>query len=421
MNWYLAGNAAYSKAWRLNADARTERLAYRHNAYVVTGGNNGYHPGQNVKWTGMSAFTTVVVADVSGMEVAEGTRGVIECIGGVAMFSNAFVLYKNADGSVELVQCRSGKEIANSEKITIPAGQITPGYHLFAITYEETTTMTMTITLSVDGGQPLAMAGSQRPTTSTTTSIGTGGFQIGALWNGAMPAPYAVGAGMAVYSVLGWGNALSGDEIRAVYEAYEPVFATPIPFDDSRSFNNGFADGILYVPSAEGEGTLRSSLGTVEIPAGETVSLASLDFGVTGNGSYELNVLGTLNVTSTSTVYNVRSEVADRKGIIFGRNGAGVGAENVLGTLRAPDSWLEVNYSHASEVMTIDGGTVTVRGVYAPNVNGGSSNASLVLKNGGVLEAAEFHLTGAWPRPMSVIIPSAMSFALSETIKTALR
>ena len=374
-NWYSA--VAYATQWHWDHAVVRERIAYSRNAYSV---NDNYKPGTDVQWPNMTAFTMAYIFDVTDMEVAEGKRGVMASMG-AAPSGNSIQLYKGPDGSVSITGRAGGSDLADCTA-TIPASEISQGYHLFIVTCDYGT---QTAALRMDGGAVRSISYGYQPTV---------GFQIGKTWDPGQTDPWAFGTGLGVYAVFGWEKVLTDQEITLLYNDYADALGTPVNYNFTSDFNNGNNAGVLYVPTMTGGNALQGTRGTIEIPTNSVVSVPSICLGNSGTAyNYTFNVKGTLNVTAASTTYNVYSEKGNKLGILFG-HWAGTGVENITGTLNAPDAWLETTYTHTSETLNIDGGKVTVRGIYAPNTSG---NSSATLSNGGTLEVGELRLDKAWP------------------------
>lgn len=355
-NWYSA--VAYAAQWHWDHAVVRERIAYSRNAYSV---NDNYKPGTDVQWPNMTAFTMAYIFDVTDMEVAEGKRGVMASMG-AAPSGNSIQLYKGPDGSVSITGRAGGNDLADCTA-TIPASEISQGYHLFVVTCDYGT---QTATLRMDGGAVRSISYGYQPTV---------GFQIGKTWDPGQTDPWALGTGLGVYAVFGWEKVLADQEITLLYNDYADVLGTPVTYNFTSDFNNGNNAGVLYVPTMTGDNALQGTRGTIEIPTNSVVSVPSICLGNSGTAyNYTFNVKGTLNVTAASTTYNVYSEKGNKRGILFG-HWAGTGVENIYGTLYAPDAWLETTYTHTSETLNIDGGKVTVRGIYAPNRTGSPSTS----------------------------------------------
>ena len=109
--------------------------------------------------------------------------------------------------------------------------------------------------------------------------------------------------------------------------------------------------------------------------------------------SVTLNINGTVNVTSVSDTYNVYygGDYSKYKGILFGHyKGTGTYNVNSTGSLIATNAWLQMVYSAGQQDLSINGGTVRVKGIYSDKAN----SASVTLKDGGVLEVNEIISNG---------------------------
>lgn len=140
--------------------------------------------------------------------------------------------------------------------------------------------------------------------------------------------------------------------------------------------------------TSSGNTMLGATKGVLTIAEGASVSVPHVRL-VNSNGSVPctMNVNGALTVTSESTGSNVYSERGNYKGILFGHY-YGSSTVNVgsTGSINGTAAWVQLTYT-APNTMTVNGGTVKVRGI-----NGGSysgANSPLTLTGGGVIEVAE--------------------------------
>ncbi len=376
-NWYSAID--YAAKWHWDHNVRCERIAYGRNAFCVMRANSA-HPGTDVLWTNMTAFTMAFIVDVTDMTGGDDLWKVIACMGGND--GSALTLFKDPDGGVSL-RPRTDRTDRDDYVLTIPASEISQGYHLFVVTCDVNGQKT---TLRMDDGATRDMNYAVQPTV---------GFQIGKNWNGTRPATWGFGDGLGVYAVFGWEKVLTSEQIALLYADYADALGTPVNYNFTSDFNNGHDSGVLYIPTMTGDNALQGTRGTIEIPTNSVVSVPSICLGNSGTAyNYTFNVKGTLNVTAASTTYNVYSEKGNKRGILFG-HWAGTGVENIYGTLNAPDAWLETTYSHTTETLNIIGGTVKVRGIYARNADSIASSAT--ISDGGTLEVAELKLDKNWP------------------------
>ena len=371
--------------WRWDAWAdriKHERIAYGRNAYVI---RNGYNPGMKINWPNMTAFSMAFVVDITDMTGDPEKWSVMACLGGIYDYENSLVLFKNPDGGVSLRPRKLGVDDDNNV-LTIPASEITQGYHLFVVTCD---TATDVIALRMDDG-----TGDKTKSMIYDCQLSVG-FQLGKNWNGTTPATWQYGIGMGVYAVYGWERALSGTEIDAILAVYDNAIGTPVAYNYISDFNNGYNDSILSVPTMTGDDyPLKGTRGTIDIPTNSTVTVPSVCLGNSDTAyDYAFNVNGTLNVTSTSgyNVYNVRN---DNRGILFGHY-HGTGVENIYGTLNASNCWIQACLTFTSTTLNINGGKVTALGIYRASRDGNASSAS--ISNGGVLEVAELKLDASWP------------------------
>lgn len=382
-NWY--SDVAYATKWHWDHNAYCERIAYGRNAFCVMRANNAY-PGTDVQWPNMTAFTMAFVVDVTDMTGGDDLWKVIACMGGTYNTENALVLSKDPEGGVSLRPRTLGADM-DDYTLTIPASEISQGYHLFVVTCD--TTGDGTLSLSMDDG-----AG-DKTKTMTFLCQPSVGFQVGKNWNGGRPATWGYGDGLGVYAVFGWEKVLTSEQIALLYDDYADALGTPVNYSFTSDFNNGHDTGVLYIPTMTGDNALQGTRGTIEIPAKSVVTVPSVCLGNSGTAyNYTFNVRGTLNVTAASTIYNVYSEKGNKRGILFG-HWAGTGVENIYGTLNAPDAWLETTFTHTTETLNIIGGTVKVRGIYARTADGIASSAT--ISDGGTLEVAELKLDKSWP------------------------
>ena len=400
-NWW-EGNTYWQ--WDHISNPCNVRIAQNRNAYSVLSGGY-YSPGTEVQWTNMTAFTTAYIVDVTDMATDDKWK-IIAYMGGRYRTENALVLFKDPDGGVSLRWSTAGVDDNTEGRVLqIPASEISQGYHLFTVTCDMVNQQT---TLRMDDGAKRSMNYAMQP---------AAGFQIGSAWGGYVPATWGNGNGLGVYAIFGWEQVLTDDQVAALYDKYSFALGTPIYYCYDSNFNNGYDDGILYVPTmTSDEYAFRATRGTIEMPTNSTVTVPSVCLGNAGTAyNYTFNVRGTMNVTSVSTTNNVYRERCDNngvggRGILFG-HWAGTGVENIYGTLNAPNCWLETTYTHTSQVLNIDGGKVTVRGIYARN-----DKSSATISNGGVLEVGEFKLDGNWPLTCGAGTIRALSYDGSQGI-----
>ena len=135
--------------------------------------------------------------------------------------------------------------------------------------------------------------------------------------------------------------------------------------------------------------SLRATKGVLTIAEGADVSVPYVQLVNSSDSSQActLNIGGRLAVTSTSTGSDVYSERLNFKGILLGHY-YGSCAVNVLqgGSLIGENAWLQMTYT-APTVLTINGGSVKVRGINAAVKTDRASD--IVLTGGGTLEIAE--------------------------------
>ncbi len=135
------------------------------------------------------------------------------------------------------------------------------------------------------------------------------------------------------------------------------------------------------------------SNGEVEIATGANITVPHLRF-VNYNDtsdSVELNVNGTLNISSTSSQANVWGERDNYMGSLFGHyHGQGVYNVNAGGKFLSDNAYIQIVYTAEVQTLNVNGGEVKVRGIQANNTNG-----SVTLSNGGKLSLAEGFLNKA--------------------------
>ena len=333
---------------------------------------SGKHPWCNISKK-TTAFTYAIYADVSHMETA---KGVVSAFGTTG---NGLVLYRektsDLDDYVKLARVSSGSITTPS---WVPGVAVLPGFHLYTFTFDPETGAAA---LYLDDGSTCAVTDGD-----TKPHLGTGdlanGFQLGSIYQGVGNSGFKVGVDMAVCAVRGYDTALDAGSVA--------VLASKFPATDGNvnwTIAPENAGNTYIVPSRTlGDSNyLGITRGTLTIPSNSTVNVKHLRVLNLGydTDSTTVNIDGTVNVTSTSSDPDVWYERNQNKGILFG-HWSGTATYNITGRLIGENAYLQTVYTAGTQTININGGTVSVKGVWAYK-----NTSSINITNGGTLEVAE--------------------------------
>ena len=334
------------------------------------------------------SFSFAIYADVSKM---------LDVSDGGAEEKRVMLDIGNASGNVTIYREGNYVKAAN---VTANTGTIqgetsvpvTAGYHLYTVVYDSTTKK---LTLYKDDGTG---ANAKSESAALESLVMNDGFQIGST-HGALPTTFWRGDNMAFAAVVGYNAPLTDGEI-ANLATYTYVATDGTTF--SHTINNTTdATFTLYSIEQTGNNYLGGSLGTYNIPSGQTVTVPALRFlnRNQGTDSVTLNVAGTLNISTSYNNKNVYSRQYDGyyEGVLFGHY-YGSGTYNVTGTLDASNVYIEMGYdtSGGTSALTISkvdnsAGIVKTKGFFAKD---GRNNTSVTITDGGTLEVSDIPADG---------------------------
>ncbi len=328
-----------------------------------------------------SAFSFALYADVS--QVGSDGRKVLASFGNS---SAGLVLYRQGDyvkvGRVTSAGFTGGWAAA----VAIPAS----GYHLYTVTYDPNGT----IALYLDDGA----------SSSSSSSLGAmslnAGMQIGGMYQGVPTGnvfndgAFAQGIGMAFASIRGYDAVLGPDNVAKLAESFPAVSSLNPDWNITVNKANNATFTACDATMTQGH-TLQVHRGAFVIPEGNTLSvpiLRTLNID-SGSPTITATIDGTLDITGTSGK-NVWSERggANPGGIVFGEwTGSGAYTISSTGKILAPNAYLQTVKSAGNQDITVNGGVISVKGIWADT---GRNNSSITLQNGGTLEVADIPSDG---------------------------
>ena len=358
--------------------------------YEVKDGEHPYNTA--VTWSGKSA-TIALYADIS--QVANTGKPVLVGIGASGTDNKDFILlYRDAD-KVKLAVWNVGvydsiatHMVGTAASVDVPS----VGYHLY------------TATFNPDGALTLycdSVAGT--PGSAGRALDVLAGFQIGNLFKGVANGTWSrcsgehgltKGVGMAFAAIRGYDAVLGPDNVAKLAESFPAV--SPLNPDWNITVDKANNAKFTACDATMTQGhTLQVHRGAFVIPEGNTLSvpiLRTLNIN-SGSPTITATIDGTLDITGTSgkDVWSARGG-ANPGGIVFGEwNGSGTYTISSTGKILAPHSYLQTVKSAGSQTITVNGGVISAKGIWADT---SKNNSSITLQNGGTLEVADIPSDG---------------------------
>ena len=327
--------------------------------------------GTSTPYGNMSAksgqFSFAVYADVAQVP-STGKKRVL-----VSFSKNNYtklVLYREGDNLKFGLFSNQNAGIGAHATLPVPSA----GFHLIAGVCDLSTA---TVSLYVDSSSDTQSQGS-----SYTLS---NGFQLSAIYEN--DTAYDKGENFALSKFMGYDRALTAEEVATLSSRYPATDGTQITADISPSISEKTLT--VYDSEATGNQYLGITAGTLTIPANNTVTVPQMR--VMNTGSVTVNINGTVEIDSSMDSLPATGEafISGYKGILLGGVDAAVkGTYNITGTIDASDAYLWGAYAGDDQTININGGRVSVKGLY----DGGkyvTSYAKVYLTNGGTLEVGE--------------------------------
>ena len=291
-------------------------------------------------------------------------------------------LRKDMDNDKLQLVAGNGAESVAAVEIDIPTGG---GYHLYTATFSTTGG----ISLTVDGNSDSKVSNTSACTCPVV------GFQIGSMYEGCVSEETPV-KHMPIVALLGYDKVLSDSEVEALAGAYPVSSVVTGSSVMSYSVNNGK----LYSGTMENTTQrLELDVGTLCIPADQTLTIPSLRVGNTSTGNaYGIELDGMLKIRGTSTGSgtgdsgnaNIRGDVNSNTGGLLLGEWTGSGTYNIRGLLDAENNYMMLYYDAAAQTYNVNGGAIKAKGLQCRAYNTGrSGNATVNLTNGGTIEVAE--------------------------------
>lgn len=340
---------------------------------------SGFNPWVAFPTPTATGWSFSVYADVSKTSDSTTSRPVLACFGD-SNSGNTLLLYREGS-AVKLGWYKSGAFVAGWEA---SVSEVSAGFHLYTFTCDPTTGK---VTLYVDGGS----ASSNDSEYLFGTMDLPAGFQLGKAY-GSGVSGFATATGMAVAAFMYYDSELNAAEVAALAAKYPATDGTVICANIDNKISESAIRGsaiTVYSSTAAGNQYLGvSGAATLNIPAGETVNVPHFRTQNVNTGNATVNINGTVNVTSTSSSYNVYDERESYKGILFGHwNGAGTATYNIgaTGALVGENAWLQTVFGSGAQTINVSGGTLKVKGLYSNKAN----NSTVALSGGGLIEVGE--------------------------------
>ena len=322
---------------------------------------SSWHPGSSI--TPPSSFTFSVLADVSAVD-RSAKNYVMAAIGNGN--KNRFIVMYCREGYVRLGNFSEGNWTGSTTLgIAIPT---TPGYHLWTATCNSDGTLA----LYRDNGIVTEEHQSANPANALSMPESGSGLQIGNVWGG--HGSFLTGDGVVFASIRGYDEALNADQVAVLARSFPPSGETVSVTLDSTND----ADSIDLTNQE------------LTVPAGYTISARRMRANNSNSDQpVTLNLAGTINITSEENnepnIWYANAYGSHFGGIMFG-HWAGTGVYNITGSLLGENAYLQTVYTAGSQTININGGTVSVRGLYAYD---GHNDSTVNLSNGGVLQVKE--------------------------------
>ena len=364
--WMSSFSYASPAALRVGPNGTT--LPY---TYEVTSGN--FNP-----YSGLAGRTLPISFSIYADLSAAGSANYAIMAFGTK--SNGLVLYHSVS-KVRVGRFTNSNVDGSFAEIAKPIA----GYHLYTVTCAADGT----IKLYLDDG---AVSGTGSMTTKTAFATG---FQVGSIFGENISWMYA-GDKVAVAKIMGWEGVLSPENVATLAGTYP---ATTGEIDRNISFNA--SDKTLKVYSSAQKSGVNAILGvdagTINIPAGETVTVTTLRTDAS-NASADANnvtIAGRLNVTGSDTTIGSNAENASVCLGYYLTQTSGTRTTSVTissgGVLNAPNAYLQMPWATQCQGATLSiDGEVKVKGLYSYQ----SGKGTVTLANGGTLEVAEILSTG---------------------------
>lgn len=263
--------------------------------------------------------------------------------------------------------------------LSIPAQNVTPGFHLVTITFSTTNG----IGLYLDDG-------TVKDTNADYKTNINNGFQIGL--GGSFRRAY----GVMIAKILGYEKALTAAEIQTL-SSFFPAATTKLTFD----FDSNVADRTVVVGATTStSGYFGLTQGKMLVPAGATVNATFLKMANSSSQDVNLtlDLAGTLNITS-SHMADVGSTTG--KGAFFGHY-QGHATYNITGTFSSPNAYTRLMGDIQEMTININGGTFETLAILnnaAGRVWNGSQRGvpTINLTNNGTLKLGNGDLsTAGW-------------------------